>query len=216
MGWLDELFGGGREQAGKDMYNQMQQGLGQYEGAFNPYISREPGLYQQYLDAINQGKDPNALLNQFMQNYRMSPEAQAQIAQGTQAANAAATASGMLGSGAEQTAAANRAQSVRTQDREAYLDRLFGIRNQYLGGIGGLQKEGFDASMNKAQGLLKYYEDMANAKAGQDTGRAGGISNAVGFLGKMAGNFLTGGASGAASSGLSWLDPDTGSPYQQR
>jgi hypothetical protein len=77
-----------------------------------------------------------------------------------------------------------------------------GLRNQYLGGIGGLEGQGFQGSEFQSQLSQKYYEDMANAKAAQDEGRAGGWANALGagaslLFGKNAGGLFGGGQGGA-------------------
>src|SRR5947207_1808541 len=218
MSWIDELFGGGREQAGKDMYNQYQQGWGDTQGMMNPYVQRGNTAYQAYIDALNQGKNPIDLYNQFANQYKMSPEAQAQIQVGQKNANNAAAASGMLGSGASQTAAANLAQSVRSQDFDKFMQNMFGIRGQYLGGQSGLESQGFQASSLEAQLREQYAEQMAKAKAAQDTGQAGGWESALGFGANLIGSlFGMGGGGGVGGSGLgggatggSWLNPDTG------
>lgn len=203
MSWVDTLFGGGREQAGQDMFNQFQQGWGQTQGMMNPYVDRGNTAYQAYIDALNQGKDPTALYNQFASSYKMSPEATAQIAQGQKAANNAAAAGGMLGSGSEQTAAANLAQSVRSQDFDKYMSNLFGIRDQYLSGQGGLEQQGFNASSLEAQLREKYAEQMAQAKAAQDTGYAQGIGGLIGGIGSLVGDvFGGGGGAGGIGAGI--------------
>lgn len=192
--WVDTLFGGGQAAAGGAMYNELNQGLQGSQGLYNqgmgylsPFMQREPGQYQSYLTALNQGQNPMDLYNKFAGSYQMSPEAQAQIQVGQKNANNAATASGMLGSGAAQTAAAGLAQSVRSQDFDKYMQNLFGLRNQYLGGLGGLQHEGFQAGMQgsnlaEQQAALeqRYYENMANARAGQEEGEAKGWTNMLG------------------------------------
>lgn len=212
MSWIDELFGGGREQAGKDMYNELNQGWGNAEGMMNPYIQRGNTAYQSYLDALNQGKNPMDLYNQFAAGYKESPEALAQVQVGQKNANNAAAASGMLGSGAEQTAAANLAQSTRSQDFDKYMQNMYNTRTEYLGGQGGLETQGFNASNNLMQQMQKYFEDMANAKAGEDTGRAGGMSNFINQLMHGAASFAGAGGfgGGAGNSGGAWLNPDTG------
>jgi len=194
MDWQDMLFGGGQASAGAAMYNELNQGLQGSQGLYNqgmgylsPFMQREPGLYQQYMDTLGQSKNPMDLYNQFANSYKMSPEAQAQIQVGQKNANNAATASGMLGSGAAQTAAAGLAQSVRSQDFDKYMQNMFGIRDQYLGGLGGMQKEGFQAGMQgsnlaEQQAALeqRYYENMANARAGQEEGESKGWTNMLG------------------------------------
>jgi hypothetical protein len=192
--WIDMLFGGGQAAGAGAMANELQQGLQSSQGMFgqgfnylNPFTSRESGQYQQYLNALNQSQDPTKLYNQFAASYKESPEALAQTQVGQKAANNAAAASGMLGSGASQTAAANLAQSVRSQDFDKYMANQFATRQQYLGGLSGLQGQGFQASLaganlsaQEAQMQQKYFEDMANARAAQQIGQSRGWTNAIG------------------------------------
>jgi hypothetical protein len=223
MNWIDSLFGGGRAQAAGAMQDEIGQGMSNMQGDFNkgfgflsPFMQREPGLYQQYLTGLNQGQDPSQLYNQFASSYKESPEALAQVKVGQNAANNASAASGMLGSGAEQTAAANLAQSTRSADFDKYMNNMFGIRSQYLSGIGGLQNQGLQAALSGAQlsgqegdDMQKYYEDMAGARAAQQTGQAGGLSN---LFGQGLGFLFGGGEAGGLGSALgSALTGGTGS-----
>lgn len=205
MGWLDSLFGGGREQAGKDMYNQFQQGWGNAQGMMNPYIQRGNTAYDAYIQALNQSQNPAALYNQFAGSYKESPEALAMTQVGQKGANQANAASGMLGSGAAQTEAANLAQSVRSQDFDKYMQNMYNTRNEYLGGQSGLETQGFNASNNLMQQMQKYFEDMAKAKAGQDTGRSGGLSGLLGTGLGIAGSIFGGPIGGAIGSGIGSL-----------
>jgi len=226
MGWIDEMFGGGREKAGKDMYNQMQQGWGQSQGMMNPYIQRGNTAYDAYIAALNQGKDPAALYNQFASGYKESPEALAMNKVGQEGANNAAAAGGMLGSGAEQTAAANLSQSVRANDFDKYMENMYNTRSQYLGGQSGLEGQGFSASNNLMQTMQKYFEDMAKAKGAQDTGRSQGLTGAIGAGLGIAGDIFGGPIGGAVGGAIGnyfgggqstpWLDPDTNQFYQQQ
>jgi hypothetical protein len=238
MNWIDALFGHGQSNAAGAMSGQLQQGLGASQGLYNqgqgflaPFMAREPGEYAAYMDFLNQAKDPNALYNQLSSQYKMSPEAVAQIATGQKNANNASAASGMLGSGEEQTAAANLAQSVRSTDFDKYMTNVLGLRTQYGNGIQGLQNQGFQAAgagatLAEQQAALqeKYYENMANAAGAQQTGQAGDWANLIGgglgfafggglpgaALGSSVGGWLgklfNGGGNGGGSS--QWQDPD--------
>jgi len=230
MSWIDDFFGGGREQAAKDMQGQYQQGMAGAQGMMNPYIQRGNTAYDAYIAALNQSQNPAALYNQFAAGYKESPEALAINQVGQTGANNAAAASGMLGSGAEQTAAANLSQSTRADDFNKYMNQMYNTRNEYLGGQSGLETQGFSASNNLMQTMQKYFDDMAKAKAAQDTGRAGGMQGLAGMglgvagsifggpiggaIGGAIGNYF--GGSGAGSSNIPWFDPDTNQSYQQQ
>jgi hypothetical protein len=189
MSWIDDLFGGGREKAGNDMYNQMMKAWQNAQGFMNPYIQ--------------EGNDPAALYNKYAAGYKESPEALAQQQVGEKAANQANAASGMLGSGAAQTQAANLAQSVRSEDFDKYMSNLYATHQQ-----------GFDASNNLSSMMQKMFEEMAAARGGADEGRAGGLSNlfgqGAGLLGDVFGMFGGGGGMGGGG-GAPWLNPDTNS-----
>lgn len=222
---MDTLFGGGQANAAKAMQGELSQGMNntgqlfdQGRGYLNPFMKREPDLYNQYMTSLNQGQNPSQLYNQFASSYQESPEALAMQKVGQQGANNAAAAGGMLGSGAEQTAAANLAQSTRATDFDKYMSNMFGIRDQYLGGVLGQQKEGYGAATNsanmsaeQAQLMQKYYEDQANAKAAQETGESNDWTNAIGEGLGLAANVATGGWGSLFSGGGSnqpWQDPD--------
>lgn len=146
---------------------QQRQLIGQAQQYFNPYYQAGVGAIGPYQQAVSQGQDPAALYNNMMSGYRESPELQAQIAAGEQGASRAASAAGMLGSGAELKNAASIAQGLRADDVQKYLDRVLGIRNQYLQGEGSLAGMGSQA----AGSMGGLYENLA-----QDIGQGyGGI-----------------------------------------
>lgn len=184
MDWLDKLFGGGQTNAANAMMQQLQQGEGSLQGLVGagtqglvgagtqglvgsgmqylaPFMAREPGAYSAYMNFLNQGQNPEALYNQITSSYQMSPQAQAQIKVGQANANNAAAASGMLGSGASEIAAANLAQSVRSEDLDKYVSNVLGLRTQYGQGLQGLQNQGFQSGLSGAQ--LTGQEAMTGA-----------------------------------------------------
>lgn len=227
MSWIDTLFGGGREQAGKDMYNQLNQGWDYSKNMMNPYLGDSGNIRQEYLNAIRQGQDPVAFFNSISSQYQMSPFAKAQLQEAQDGANSAAAATGMLGSGAEMRAAADRATAVRSQDFNNWINQIMGVRNQYLEGMGGMEQQGFQGSEFQSELAQKYYEDMAKAKAGEDMGRAGGwskflggVAGAAGSLfggpaGSYAGNYLFGGGLGNYGDphDPDWQDPELQQPF---
>lgn len=160
MGLFDSVFGGGKEAAAKEARKGVQRGMeaakkyeGSAEQSFSPYTSSAQDILNQYRQALGQGADPGAFINQLMGQYQMSPQVQAQIDAGTRAANAAAAAGGMLGSSGTQQNIASYAQGLRSQDLQNFLNNALGIRSQYLGGLGGLEQQGFTSA-----------EDLANLR----------------------------------------------------
>jgi hypothetical protein len=129
----------------------------------------------------------------------------------------------MLGSGAAQKQAADLAQSIRSSDFDKYMQNMYNTRNEYLGGQGALETQGFNASNNMASQMQKYFEDMAQAKGGQDMGRAGGIegllSSGLGLAGSLfsggLSNFFNGGGMGNYGDphASGWEDPNLQQPF---
>lgn len=191
----------------------IQQGMGQQIGieqrgeqAYQPYLGAGQYAIPKYEQALGAYADPNALYQQMMSQYRESPELGAQIQAGEQAAGRASSASGMLGSGAEMQHAAERAQSLRGQDIQNYLNRMMGMRQQYLGGLGGLAGMGERAAGGVGQltGQLgqeigQGYGGIARADIGeaQQPGIGGQLLGVAGTLGGA----LLGGPGGAAIGG---------------
>lgn len=200
---------GGYEEARGAIEQGMQEQRGLEQGgeaAFGPYQQAGAGGLDAFRQALAQGQDPSAFINQLMGQYQQSPGYEQQLQAGEQAANRASAASGMLGSGAEQQAAAGRAQGLRSQDVQNYLNNVLGLRQQYLGGQSGLAGMG-----------LKSAEDIMGARqtlGGQLGQGYGGIGQTyigeaqqpgffdqlLGTAGTLGGAFL-GGPGGAALGG---------------
>ena len=179
-GAVDTIFGGGQEKAAQDLADRIRQGMGAAQQYLGPYVSKGPQFLQEYQNALEQAQDPANFLNQLMEKYKLSPAAEQQIDVGTQAANRAAAASGMLGSGALQKEVASQAEAIRGEDLQNFLTRVLGLRGQYLSGIGGLNQLGFRGSEDLARMLMEGYQNLGGAEAEEDVGRAGGIKGLIG------------------------------------
>jgi len=192
----------------------IQQGMGQQqqieqrgEQAYQPYLGAGQYAIPKYEEALGAYSDPNALYQQMMSQYRESPELQAQIQAGEQAAGRASAASGMLGSGAEMQHAAERAQSLRGQDVQNYLNRMLGMRGQYLSGLGGLAGMGEQAAggIGQMTGQLgqeigQGYGGIARSDIGeaQQPGIGGQLLGGLGKIGGTLGGAFLGGPGGGA------------------
>jgi hypothetical protein len=184
-GLVGGLFGGGGNPA----------------DAASPYLQQIPGYVHQYMDPYIKGglkdygtlqqqfgqlvSDPHAMYNKLAAGYQQSPGYQYQVDQATQAANRAAAAGGQLGSGAEQTALAQRVSGIANQDFGDYMNRMQGLYGQGLQGLSGLNQMGFQASGMAMDDLTRALMNQANlAYAGQanQNQRAGGIGGAIGSL----------------------------------
>ncbi len=178
----------------------------QAEQAWGPYSGLGGYAIPKYEGALEQGADPSGYLNQLMGQYQESPYLQNQLQFGQQAAGRAAAQSGMLGSGAEMQAAAGRAQGLRAEDMQNYLNRALGLRQQYLGGMGGLMGMGEEAASGIAGERTGLGKDIGKAYTGigqtymSEAQKPGIGGQLLGLAGTLGGAFL-GGPGGAAVGG---------------
>lgn len=182
---------------------------------FSPYSQAGVGGLSEFQRALMESQDPTAYLKKLMGSYQESPGLQANIQAGEQAANRAAAASGMIGSGAEMQNAASRAQALRSQDLQNYLNQALGLRSQYLGGQQGLAGMGMRSAedilkgyggmagteMNLAQMLGQGYGGLAQSEIGK-AAQPGWGSQLAGGLGALGGYFLGGPAGGMLGGSL--------------
>jgi hypothetical protein len=177
--------------------NDILKGYGQYKGEMSgnlsPYMQAGNGAIGTYQNALNQMQDPTKFMNNIMGQYQQSPWAKFQTQQGINAANNAGSASGMLGSGAEQKELADYAQNISSRDMQQYFNNAMGINNQYLGGYGHLMDNGLNANsiyggflgnlMNSQAGVGK---SLASAQSYQGQNENAGIGSMLGGLGSLA------------------------------
>lgn len=195
---LDTLFGGGQAKAYEHLAGQIREGMGarregveRGEQAYQPYAQAGQGALGQFQQTLGQGADPQGLINQILGGYQESPYAKFQTQRGLQAREHAAAASGMLGSGEQQQGAQEFAQQVSSKDMQDYLDRVLGLRSQYLSGLGGLESQGFQSArdiggMRAGLGgqLAGDFGSLGQAIGGQDIAKAGGINKLIGLIGQ--------------------------------
>ena len=182
MGLFDELFGGGQGQGYSDLRKGITQGMGalkdyynQARGFMNPFLQAGEGELGKYQQGVNAMQDPNAFIGHLMKNYQMSPQAQFQEKQGDIGANAAAAASGQLGSGPEMKQMDAYNQQLANNDRNQYLQQRLGVYNNFLGGAGHLAGMGQGAAgqmgnwgMQAGNALAGMYGQRGQAEMGQD------------------------------------------------
>lgn len=188
-GSIENMFSGGQYYGNKDIANSLP-GIGQsYQSQLGPWITGGENAYGNYQQAINNMQDPEAYYQSLMRGYTESPQAKQAIQQGIQAANAATAASGMQGSGAEQTALQKQGQDIVAADQQNWLNNMLGIANQYIAGQGGLQQEGLGAqeSVGGLQAKLAQAAAQAQAKSeeAQQSGKNSAIGGGLGLLGNL-------------------------------
>lgn len=219
---ISNLLGGGAPDM-SGIINQGRQALGQqYDqglGYLNPYMQAGQNAMGGYQNFLNQYGDPTHMYNDIMSHYSMSPGAQFQMQQGTQAANAAAAANGMLGSGAEQKALMQYGQGIANQDQQQYLNNILGMGNTYLNGMGNLMGQGFGAANAANQNRMGYGNALGQLYGGQAQAQAYGQQNLLGNIGNIIsggiGLFSGGGPLSGMFGGHSQYAPVPGMPSWQ-
>lgn len=204
MSFLSDIFGSGGNPYNKAMpyYNQIP---GEEEKYLDPYINEgvdDMGtLHNQYMDLLN---NPDALMQHLGQGYQQSPGYQFQVDQATKAANRAAAAGGMAGSGAEQQSLANTVNGLANQDYNQYLDHAMGLYGQGLGGLSHMNDMGYNASQGLSSDIASNLMNEGNLAAEgqqyQDQRDSGLLSQVLsGLFGNSIGSSV-GGSTGSPSS----------------
>lgn len=148
-----------------------QQGLDQY-----------PILSEQEQRLLN----PSSLLNEWSQQYEMSPYAQDQLKRNQSQGLEAASAMGLMGSsGALENINAGAGQ-IMNKDREAFLSDLM---QKYMQGIG-LGKDIYNTGANTASNLGSQAQQQGQTMAGLKYGQAAAPGQLFGNLAGMGANAL--------------------------
>jgi len=208
MSFLGGLFHPGRpyEDASK-VYNQYyQQGMGELQ----PYNQMGQQGMQNYSNALSGMANPTAYINNIMSQYSMSPGAQFEMQQGTQAAQNAASASGMLGSGAYGKGMEEFATGLTSQDMQQYLQNALGVQGQYLGGESNLGQMGLNAGSQMNAAAQQAAQQQSALKYGQEQAPLNAFYNLLGAGAGFAGNYMTGGMSGALQGMGNWFGGNNG------
>lgn len=225
MGFLSNLFGGGRNPADAAM-PYLNQVAPMAQQNYNPYI-------QQGQQAMNQNAgqyaqmvgNPAAFYNQLQATY--SPSAGYQFKQDKyqKAAEGAAAAGGYRGTQADQAAQAQLVQGLLGEDEGAYLDRVLGILGAGLQGNEQAATRGFGATSDLTNILGSTLGTQAGlAFKGQENKNAtnaGFAKMLMQLLGGAGGALLTGGSPMGAAIGANVMGgnvpyPQSGQPSNQK
>lgn len=150
-----------------------------------------PGGTQQGTMAGGQGGGGS-----WMSNYQMSPMAKYHMAQGMNAGENAAAASGMIGSNANQRGLMNMANDISSQDQQQYFNDMMSLMQGAQSSFNPAMQYGYGAGSQLAgmyghagdqianayqnQGMARAYGDQS--RAGADRNFLGGAFNALSFL----------------------------------
>lgn len=178
----------------------MQNIPGMVKPIYDPYMNAGQSslatLMAQYGSLVN---DPNKIMNMLGSGYKQSPGYQFQMNQGMNAANNAAAAGGMIGTGAHQNDSAAIASNLANKDYMDYLGSMMGLYSQGLGGLGQINQMGYGASNEYGNTLGNNQMNMANmAYLGQSNlnqSNANAYNSKLGLLGAGLGFLGSGGGS---------------------
>lgn len=172
----------GRKEA--DAAEEMQKAIEEAQRNIQEGFERSIGYMQPYYDVGTKSLtdlsstlsswlgSPIDTYNQIMSQWSGSPGYQQQTQAAIDASNAAAAASGMLGSGAQQTALQQQAQQLASADQERFFKDISSLGKGYLTGQEYLTNLGFQSgskmggwSAQEAEDLAQLADQMGFAKA---------------------------------------------------
>lgn len=197
------LFGGGQSNGYNDWRNYMAKGEQELRLAaqkanqlLEPF--RQSGQaqlpnYRNYLNTLGQQLKNNTWLS----GYEKSPYAAFQQQEALKAANQAAAASGLLGSGANQEYNMKLAQQIGSADEANYFNQLSEEKNRYQNALAQLIGMGNNAAvqqgnwgMQAAGGIANNLQNQGAAKANEDMAQSSAINQLIGGLGGLFGGLF--------------------------
>jgi hypothetical protein len=187
MGIIDNLFGGGQEEANNirsDAYGEAQKG-------YAPFRDAGVSSLKRYQDALGRMQDPGSFYESIMSNYNRSPSAQRRLRQGLDVLENEGAASGFMNSGPMRKEITDYTQDVIGSDEQRYLQNILGIWGGYLGGEGGLTDMGVNTTGALSNLILGRGEADAKAAEAESEGMTNFLSN----IAQMAADYYTGGMS---------------------
>lgn len=195
---IENMFSGGASSGAQQASGDISAENQQNQSNFGPWIQAGQNALSQYQKMLGQGINPQDFYSKMMAGYTESPEAKYAQQQGVNQANMAGAASGMLGSGAEQTALQRQGQEITGQDQDNWFNRMAGIFGNALKGYGDLSGQGLQASGGEGQIGSQLAGDQAQADMASQIAKQSGKNSAIGAGGNMLahgiGSYFSGGA----------------------
>ncbi len=179
---LSGLFGnsGG---AYSDAMKQYQKYLEPASQNFNPFIQAGQGAIDPYQRSINTMRNPLRYMENIFSQYQQSPQAQNLQRDSLNAANNAASASGLMGSTPLQMAAQQGAHDISSQDMQQYLQNALGIQGQHQAGLQNLMQGGLQGAQGQGNILSQLAQLMGEGAYGKKAGAQNDTNNIIsGFL----------------------------------
>lgn len=185
------------------MYNQAYGGLDPYNKAGQNAI----GNYSNFANGLQSEMNGN-----WMKGYQENPYAQYLTNKELGAANNAAAAGGILGTGPNQQENMQIANNVTDQDMQTYFNNMQAQNQQYLGSQGTLMGNGLNAALGQGQLASGFGGDISKAMVGQsaaegnsDVAGTQGKNSAIGSVLGMGSNMGSGSSNGGSGKSLASL-----------
>ena len=161
--------------------------LSPYMGAGKDALGQLMGQYGQLTGSTGE------VYNKLAGGYQQSPGFQQALNKAMGAVSNQAAAGGMLGTPQAQVQSADVAGSLAQKDFGDYMNRMMGLYNTGLQGMGDIGKMGYGASTNYADMLANIMAQQGGmagmSQALQNQQRSGGISQALrGLMGILGGS----------------------------
>lgn len=181
MNSIENMFSGGALQGYRDASNTMQNAMGNYSNMISPYIQAGTNSLNPYQAAVGYMGNPSQYIQQLMQGYQMTPQAQYALQQGERAANAGDAATGMAGSGAEQKELQRLGQGITEQDQQQYLQNRLGVANENVSNLANLAGMGEKGADKYGSMAAKMADAAAQDQVGQSEAQQQGKNSATGL-----------------------------------
>lgn len=191
LGGLGGLFGKKKNPA-DDANRYLSQIPGKMNPYYQPYINAGRGaldtLRSEYGNLLN---NPSGVYGKLAQDYEPSKGYQFLLQQALNAGDNASARGGMLGTPQHQQEAMQTAQGLASQDFEKYLHNIMGLYQGGLGGMQGLEQQGYGASTDYGNMLGSVLGQQAQnayaGRAGMNQANSQNWSNIFGGLGSIFG-----------------------------
>jgi len=162
-------------QAAGDAYQQIiDKYLPGIQQNLNPFITAGQNALPQWQNALNRMQNPTDFMKEIFGTYQESPAAAFERKYGQEGITNAASASGMLGSGALMKSAADYNQALTSRDMQQFLQNALGINQQYMGGLQGLSGMGLQGATSYGDILSHIIPGYASAMGGAAYGQNAG------------------------------------------
>lgn len=179
------IFGdsGAPGQAAGDAYQQIiDKYLPGVQQNFKPYQDAGEQALPNWQNALSKMVNPQEFINTILNGYQESPWASFQRKYGQEGINNAASASGMLGSGALMKESSKFNQGLTSQDMQTYLGNVLGVNRDYLSGNQNIAGMGMDANKSFSDFMSRIIPGYAEAMGGSAYNQKAGEQMDMGSL----------------------------------